>query len=361
MCLCADVLHTSGGDKLQRLRRPLQAAGYRRTGLNAVSAVKCVLWCCAGCCACTAWADEPSPREARAGGLLGVLHCCVCFICSACPRAFGTLAMKTLLPLALITFGGGGAQTRRGPTANAAGVAGLEAVSARQDTGLPAEPEPPPNYQHPVDVAQVHEGSPHASCTPARPRTSSQMTVALLCNAAGLVGSGCGLFGLEPHHSSRLPMAPPAGLPAAPTPPCLAPDHHLQFQQLARRLVDFVGDYHRGLAARPPSRPVQPAVQPGFLSALLPDAPPEEPEPLEAVMRDLEEQIMPGITHWQSPSFFGWGGGARGRGARGRAAEVLARVWASAAPLPLPPSLCTPPGRPLARPTVMPAAGVQVL
>lgn len=154
-------------------------------------------------------------------------------------------------------------------------------------------------------------------------------------------------------------MAPPAGLPAAPTPPCL-PDLHLQFQQLARRLVDFVGDYHRGLAARPPSRPVQPAVQPGFLSDLLPDSPPEEPEPLEAVMRDLEEQIMPGITHWQSPSFFGWGGG-RGGGGQGGAAEVLACVWASTAPLPLPPLLCTPPNRPLAHPTVMHAAGVQVL
>jgi aromatic-L-amino-acid decarboxylase len=53
-------------------------------------------------------------------------------------------------------------------------------------------------------------------------------------------------------------------------------------------------------------RPINPTVQPGEIRAMLPDAAPEQPESFEAILRDLDEIVMPGITHWQSPGWFAY-------------------------------------------------------
>ena len=47
-------------------------------------------------------------------------------------------------------------------------------------------------------------------------------------------------------------------------------------------------------------------VQPGEIRARLPDAAPEEPEPFAALLRDLDEVVLPGITHWQAPGWFAY-------------------------------------------------------
>jgi aromatic-L-amino-acid decarboxylase len=52
--------------------------------------------------------------------------------------------------------------------------------------------------------------------------------------------------------------------------------------------------------------PVLAQVEPGEIRAKLPPSPPEEPEPFGAVLRDLEEILLPGMTHWQSPRFFSY-------------------------------------------------------
>ncbi|HPA95787.1 MAG: aspartate aminotransferase family protein [Acidobacteria bacterium] len=52
--------------------------------------------------------------------------------------------------------------------------------------------------------------------------------------------------------------------------------------------------------------PVLSRVEPGAIRALLPPSAPEEPEPFAALLADLERIILPGITHWQSPSFFAY-------------------------------------------------------
>jgi aromatic-L-amino-acid/L-tryptophan decarboxylase len=52
--------------------------------------------------------------------------------------------------------------------------------------------------------------------------------------------------------------------------------------------------------------PVLSQVEPGAIRAALPAAPPDEPEPFAAVLRDLDEVLLPGITHWQSPRFFAY-------------------------------------------------------
>jgi aromatic-L-amino-acid decarboxylase len=52
--------------------------------------------------------------------------------------------------------------------------------------------------------------------------------------------------------------------------------------------------------------PVAANVEPGAIRAQLPDAPPEHGEPFEAMLRDLDEIIVPGLTHWNHPRFFAW-------------------------------------------------------
>ena len=52
--------------------------------------------------------------------------------------------------------------------------------------------------------------------------------------------------------------------------------------------------------------PVLAQVEPGEIRARLPASPPEEPEPFSAVLRDLDELLLPGITHWQHPRYFAY-------------------------------------------------------
>jgi aromatic-L-amino-acid decarboxylase len=52
--------------------------------------------------------------------------------------------------------------------------------------------------------------------------------------------------------------------------------------------------------------PVLSRVEPGAIRAALPARAPESPEPFSAVLRDLDEVLLPGITHWQSPRYFAY-------------------------------------------------------
>jgi aromatic-L-amino-acid/L-tryptophan decarboxylase len=63
----------------------------------------------------------------------------------------------------------------------------------------------------------------------------------------------------------------------------------------AARYLERVGDY-----------PVLAQVQPGDITAQLPASPPEHGEPFADVLRDVDEILLPGITHWQSPRFFAY-------------------------------------------------------
>jgi aromatic-L-amino-acid/L-tryptophan decarboxylase len=63
----------------------------------------------------------------------------------------------------------------------------------------------------------------------------------------------------------------------------------------AARYLDRVGDF-----------PVLAQVEPGDIRSRLPASPPEQPESFADVLRDLDEIIVPGLTHWQSPRFFAY-------------------------------------------------------
>jgi aromatic-L-amino-acid decarboxylase len=57
---------------------------------------------------------------------------------------------------------------------------------------------------------------------------------------------------------------------------------------------------------RVPDLPVLAQVRPGELSAKLPPSAPEQPEPFSAVLRDLDELLLPALTNWQHPRFFAY-------------------------------------------------------
>jgi aromatic-L-amino-acid decarboxylase len=75
-----------------------------------------------------------------------------------------------------------------------------------------------------------------------------------------------------------------------------------QFRQHGHEVVDWIADYW----SRIESFPVRSQVSPGEVRAALPDAAPEQGEPVSAILADLERVILPGTTHWQHPAFFGY-------------------------------------------------------
>ncbi len=76
----------------------------------------------------------------------------------------------------------------------------------------------------------------------------------------------------------------------------------MTFRDDGHRAVDWAADY----LERVPELPVLAQVRPGEIRARLPQSAPEEPEPFEAVLRDLDEILLPGVTHWQHPRFFAY-------------------------------------------------------
>ena len=75
-----------------------------------------------------------------------------------------------------------------------------------------------------------------------------------------------------------------------------------EFRARGHELIDWIADHVERVA----ERPVAPAVQPGDVRSRLPAHPPAAPEPWEAVRRDLDEIIVPGLVEWQHPRFFAY-------------------------------------------------------
>ena len=75
-----------------------------------------------------------------------------------------------------------------------------------------------------------------------------------------------------------------------------------EFRRLGHQVVDWVADYRERVA----SLPVMSQVVPGAIKAQLPASPPATPEAFEAILGDLDRVILPGLSHWQHPRFFGY-------------------------------------------------------
>jgi aromatic-L-amino-acid/L-tryptophan decarboxylase len=70
--------------------------------------------------------------------------------------------------------------------------------------------------------------------------------------------------------------------------------------------LDLAADWADGYLRRVGELPVAAPVDPGQIRSRLPESPPEQGEPFEEMLRDLDEIILPGITHWNHPRFFAW-------------------------------------------------------
>jgi len=75
-----------------------------------------------------------------------------------------------------------------------------------------------------------------------------------------------------------------------------------EFRKTGYDVIDWIADYYENVD----SYPVLSQVQPGAIKSRLPDAPPDSGESMETIIHDLNQLILPGITHWQSPNFFGY-------------------------------------------------------
>ncbi|HEU4448769.1 MAG TPA: aminotransferase class V-fold PLP-dependent enzyme [Gaiellaceae bacterium] len=74
------------------------------------------------------------------------------------------------------------------------------------------------------------------------------------------------------------------------------------FRDDAAAAVEWAVRYLEGVR----DLPVLAQVEPGEVRSRLPASPPDTAEPFAAVLRDLDEVLLPGITHWNHPRFFAY-------------------------------------------------------
>ncbi|GMQ92576.1 MAG: aspartate aminotransferase family protein [Acidimicrobiia bacterium] len=75
-----------------------------------------------------------------------------------------------------------------------------------------------------------------------------------------------------------------------------------EFRENGYAVIDWLAGYME----RVEELRVLPGVAPGDIAAMLPDRAPEGSDGFAAILSDLDEVVMPGITHWQSPNWFAY-------------------------------------------------------
>ncbi|MBN1221768.1 MAG: aspartate aminotransferase family protein [Candidatus Aminicenantes bacterium] len=74
------------------------------------------------------------------------------------------------------------------------------------------------------------------------------------------------------------------------------------FRKYGHEFVDWVVDYLENVG----KYPVRARVKPGEIANQIPDSAPQEGEPMKAIFEDFEKIVLPGMTHWQHPSWFAY-------------------------------------------------------
>lgn len=75
-----------------------------------------------------------------------------------------------------------------------------------------------------------------------------------------------------------------------------------EFRRQGHAIVEWIARYFEGVE----NYPVRSRVRPGDIKNSLPELPPSGSESFDLFLKDFDEVIMPGITHWQSPNFFAY-------------------------------------------------------
>jgi aromatic-L-amino-acid decarboxylase len=81
-----------------------------------------------------------------------------------------------------------------------------------------------------------------------------------------------------------------------------AEEARIAFREDGRAAIDWAAGYLEGVR----ELPVLARVKPGEIRRRLPASPPERGESFQALLRDLDDVILPGITHWNHPRFFAY-------------------------------------------------------
>jgi aromatic-L-amino-acid/L-tryptophan decarboxylase len=82
----------------------------------------------------------------------------------------------------------------------------------------------------------------------------------------------------------------------------VTPASATDFRRDAEAALEWVARY----LERVGELPVRAAVEPGEVRSRLPAAPPDEGEPFDVILRDLDDVVLPGITHWNHPGFLAY-------------------------------------------------------
>ena len=75
-----------------------------------------------------------------------------------------------------------------------------------------------------------------------------------------------------------------------------------EFKENGYKVIDWIADYYENIE----SYPVLSNIKPGELRKNLPKSPPQNGENFNNILSDMNDKIIPGITHWQSPNFFAY-------------------------------------------------------
>jgi aromatic-L-amino-acid decarboxylase len=75
-----------------------------------------------------------------------------------------------------------------------------------------------------------------------------------------------------------------------------------EFRKHGHAVVEWLAAYME----RVEHLPVRSQLNPGEVRARLPGQAPEDGEPFEDILADLDDIVVPGLTHWQSPNFFAY-------------------------------------------------------
>jgi tyrosine decarboxylase len=75
-----------------------------------------------------------------------------------------------------------------------------------------------------------------------------------------------------------------------------------EFRKQGKAMVDYICEYTEHIG----HRQVMTSVEPGYLDKLIPREAPQDPEPFEDLMRDMDVKILPGMLHWNHPRFFAY-------------------------------------------------------
>ena len=75
-----------------------------------------------------------------------------------------------------------------------------------------------------------------------------------------------------------------------------------EFRKAGHEIIDWIADYRASVE----KLPVMSQVEINEVAAGLPSAPPVDAGDFSAVMRDLDEVILPGISHWNHPNYFAY-------------------------------------------------------